>query len=237
MSPPPAAALMAALEATWPPAEIVERSGWRLRRGAGGGKRVSAATKLCETALVEDAEAAMAAWGQPPLFQMTPDQETFDADLARRGFEPVDPTLIYTAAPSALLDDRPETARIVAGDFRLALMDEIWQAGGVGPARRAVMDRADRPKAYLLARLGDRPAAVAFVAVHGGVAMAHAIETLSRHRRKGAARMLIAAAARVAAEAGAETLALAVTEANAPARALYGALGFAEAARYHYRRP
>ncbi|PJN94439.1 N-acetyltransferase, partial [Amaricoccus sp. HAR-UPW-R2A-40] len=34
---------------------------------------------------------------------------------------------------------------------------------------------------------------------------------------------------------GAVTLALAVAEANAPARALYDRLGMAEAARYHYR--
>ena len=43
-----------------------------------------------------------------------------------------------------------------------------------------------------------------------------------------------AAAAWAAAE-GAATLALAVTRANAPARALYARLGLAEAAAYHYR--
>ena len=31
--------LFQALDATWAPAEIVERGGWRLRRGADGGKR------------------------------------------------------------------------------------------------------------------------------------------------------------------------------------------------------
>ena len=45
----------------------------------------------------------------------------------------------------------------------------------------------------------------------------------------------MATAARWAAEAGAERLALAVTRENAGARALYDALGMTEVASYHYR--
>ncbi|MEX2518343.1 MAG: GNAT family N-acetyltransferase, partial [Paracoccaceae bacterium] len=54
-------------------------------------------------------------------------------------------------------------------------------------------------------------------------------------RRKGAARMLMSAAARFAVEEGASVLALAVTERNDAARALYLALGMAAATGYHYR--
>jgi hypothetical protein len=43
------------------------------------------------------------------------------------------------------------------------------------------------------------------------------------------------AAAAWAQRAGAPVFAMAVTERNAPARALYARLGLAEAARYHYR--
>ena len=46
----------------------------------------------------------------------------------------------------------------------------------------------------------------------------------------------MAGAARFALEAGAETLSLAVVDANEPANALYRALGMEVAARYHYRR-
>ena len=73
------------------------------------------------------------------------------------------------------------------------------------------------------------------VAVDGQVAMIHAIEVLQAMRRRGAARLLMQAAARFATEHGAVWLTLAVTEANRPARALYRRLGMAEAGGYQYR--
>ncbi|MEL6220255.1 MAG: GNAT family N-acetyltransferase, partial [Pseudomonadota bacterium] len=65
--------LLAAVDATWPPAEMVERNGWVLRRGAGGGKRVSAASRLPGAEPdVTAAVAGLAAWAQPPLFRLDP---------------------------------------------------------------------------------------------------------------------------------------------------------------------
>ena len=48
MTAPDETRLLAALEATWPPAAIDETSapGWRLRDGAGAGKRVDSARSL-----------------------------------------------------------------------------------------------------------------------------------------------------------------------------------------------
>ena len=60
---PDSARLMAAIDATWPPAVLDRRGGWVLRRGAGGGKRVSAASGSGGVAL---AEAAMRDWGWVP---------------------------------------------------------------------------------------------------------------------------------------------------------------------------
>jgi GNAT superfamily N-acetyltransferase len=97
------------------------------------------------------------------------------------------------------------------------------------------MDRAAGPKIWLLGRSGDRPAACAFVAAHGDAAMLHALEVTPGARRKGIATLMTGAAARWAAERGCATLALAVTEANTPARALYAGMGMREVARYHYR--
>jgi ribosomal protein S18 acetylase RimI-like enzyme len=65
--------------------------------------------------------------------------------------------------------------------------------------------------------------------------MIHAIEIAPEHRRKGGGALLMRGAASFAAEQGAQWLALAVTEANAPARALYERLGIALAGSYHYR--
>jgi ribosomal protein S18 acetylase RimI-like enzyme len=65
--------------------------------------------------------------------------------------------------------------------------------------------------------------------------MLHAVEVTEALRRRGAARNLTRAAAEWAGKHGADWLVLAVTEANAPARALYDGLGMAPAGGYHYR--
>ena len=65
--------------------------------------------------------------------------------------------------------------------------------------------------------------------------MLHALEVAPFARRHGLGAAMTGAAAAWAAAEGAATLAVAVTRANAPARALYARLGLAEAAAYHYR--
>lgn len=235
MSDPSPARLIAALDATWPPAETAVRGGWRLRRGAGGGKRVSAATPEGAAPDIAAAEAAMRAWDQPPLFRLTPGDRALDRALEGRGYRAIDPTLFYLAPVAALDDGRDETARVIRVSAPLAMLDEIWTAGGIGPGRRAVMARAPEPKMALMARLADRPAGVAFVGLDGDIAMLHAIEVLEGRRRGGGGELLMRGAASFAAEHGAGWLALAVTEANRPACALYEKLGMTRAGRYHYR--
>jgi GNAT superfamily N-acetyltransferase len=236
-APPGTARLMAAVDATWPPAERVARGGWVLRRGAGGGKRVSAASPAGPAAAggIAEAEAAMRAWGQPALFRLTAADAAVDRDLAARGYRVVDPVVLYVAPAARLAGEGSHMAACYRVEGLPAILEEIWDAGGIGPGRRAVMDRVALPKTRLLSRAEDVPCGAAFVAVDGEVAMIHAIEVLARLRRKGAARLLIEGAARFAAEHGAATLALAVAEANAPARGLYARLGMLEAGGYHYR--
>ena len=65
--------------------------------------------------------------------------------------------------------------------------------------------------------------------------MLHAVEIVPDYRRQGAARTMLRGAAHWAQGQGADWLALAVTEANAPARALYERAGMQQVARYHYR--
>lgn len=223
---------LAALDATWPAAEFRDLDGWRLRRGAGGGKRVSAASGSGD---VDEAIAAMAAWGQGPLFQLWPGDEALDANLAARGYAVVDPVNIYAAPVAPLIDDRSEVARILRLSAPIALAEDIWRDGGIGAERLAVMARAKGARAYMMARLGDRPAAVGFAATAGTIAMVHAIETIPAQRRKGAGRMIVQAAARFARDEGADTLALAVTKANTGANALYQSLGMTVVSEYHYR--
>ena len=227
--------LMDAVDATWPPAEFREAGPWLLRRGEGGGQRVSAASTEDQAADLAPAEQAMRAWGQVPLFRINPGQTQLDARLGAAGYAVKDPVVLYLAPVAALADGRDETVTVFRVTSPLAIIDEIWGAGGIGPGRRAVMERPKGPRITLLGRADDRPVGVAFVAIDGDIAMIHAIEVAQPHRRKGAGEILLRGAASFAAEHGAAWLALAVTEANAPARALYEKLGMTLAGRYHYR--
>lgn len=234
----PAARLDAVLSATWPAAETCRCGPFTLRRSPGGGSRVSAATLEADllpgAAQIDAAVAAMAGWGQVARFRIRDGQARFDTLLAARGFTRHDPTLIH-AAPLAALPGPPPRLTTFAVWPPLAIEDEIWRAGGIGPDRRAVMDRVTGPKTAILGRIGDRPGGTAFVASHDGVAMMHALEVRPLARRRGLARQMVAAATVWARDRGCTHLAVAVTRTNAAAGALYAGLGLEPWASYHYR--
>lgn len=232
--------LRAAMAATWPAAETRRVGPWLLRRDGGGGRRVSAATLEGPfDGSQAAAAAAMRGWGQAPLFQIWPEtvrpgNAALDAALEAEGYRLHDATRLM-AAPVAVLATAPWDVSVIAGPAPIALMREIWAAGGIGPGRVAVMERAAGPRAFLFGRLGDRPAACAFVACHGRTAMLHGLEVVAGARRQGVGTAVTRAAAAWAGTEGAEVLALAVLAANTAARAAYGRAGMQEAGRYHYR--
>jgi GNAT superfamily N-acetyltransferase len=232
-APPDFAGLM---EGTWPPAERLACGPFTLRRGLGGGSRVSAATAddLCNDADIAQAEGAMTAMGQRPLFMIRRGDARLDAALDRRGYSVMDPVVLY-AAKVADLGPPPDPMTAFPHWPPLQIARVLWAEGGIGPARLAVMDRVELPKTAILGRTGDRPSGAAFVALSGPVAFLHALEVTPASRRKGAARALVRAAALWAGEADADWLALAVTKANGPARSLYASLGMQAVGQYHYR--
>lgn len=223
------------MEATWPPAQAVRVGPWTIRDGAGGGKRVSAATAEGDwtEADLPLAEAAMAAQGEPALFAIRDGEAALDAALAARGYRVVDPVVAYAVAATSLAP--PPGMTTFPHWPPLAIARDLWAEGGIGPARLAVMDRVAGPKVAILGRQNDRPCGVAFVALSGRVAMLHALEISPGFRRQGCARHILQAAAHWALDQGAETLSLVVTVGNAPARALYASLGMRGVGQYHYR--
>ena len=224
---------MAALEATWPPAKTWESGPWRLRDGAGGGKRVSAATLAGDWG-TDDLATAEQAMAPNPLFMIRQGETPLDDALSAQGYRRIDPTLIYAATVLDMQADLPPLACFPHWP-PLEIARDLWAEGGIGPARLAVMDRVSGPKTAILARSHDRVAGVGFVACHGTVAMLHALEVAPAQRRRGAARTILQAAANWAAKRDAATLALAVTEANSAACALYTSLGMLVVGQYHYR--
>lgn len=229
--------IFAALTACWPAAETRRLGPWTLRRGEGG-KRTRSATLDGPLGDPAEAEAAMRAMGQRPLFMIRRGESDLDALLNERGYGILDSVAILAAPVAALAGDAPDWApdwATVRCALPLAAMVEIWAAGGIGPGRLAVMQRVALPKRWLLVRDGDRPAGCGFVDVSGEMAMLHAVAIAPGSRRHGLGARLVRAAGRWAGEQGATTLALAVSRANAPALALYDRLGLAEIAGYHYR--
>jgi GNAT superfamily N-acetyltransferase len=228
-------ALAAVMDATWPPLRACPTGPWTIRDGAGGGKRVSAATADSDwnDADIPLAEAAMRALGQPPLFLIRDGDDALDAALAARGYGIVDPVMAYTIDADALPAPAPMTT--FPHWPPLSIAQTLWAEGGIGPARLAVMDRVQGPKTAILGRTGDRPAGIAFVALHGTTAMLHALEVSPRHRKQGSAQNILNAAAQWTRAQEGRTLSLVVTVANVAARQLYASRGMQVVGHYHYR--
>lgn len=235
MKPPEPSDLYAAFEATWPPAQRIELGPFTYRDGAGGGSRVSAATlddDLTDAAL-DQIEARFSADNRPALFQVRAGQEAFDECLDARAYTLFDPVTCLLAPLDRLPAASPEDGYVAWPP--VAMQRDIWAEDGIGPARLAVMDRVSGPKCSILGRLGDAPAATAFVATKGEIAALHALVVSKPYRRNGLGRAMVALAADWARAQGATYLALQVTTANTAALSLYQALGLEPVTGYHYR--
>ncbi|WP_339109075.1 GNAT family N-acetyltransferase [Thioclava sp. GXIMD4216] len=223
------------IDRTWPAASFRQVGGFTLREGQGGGSRVGSAS--LDVALPEaDIEAAIAghhALGQPVKFQIRDGQEDLDQALAARGFQVLDPTVVFCAPCAAF--DSPHALSAFSHWPPLAITREIFEEDGINAARQAVMARVKGPACVILGRDGDRAAGAAFVACAGSDAMIHAVNTRPAFRRRGVARHIMGEAARWATAQGASHLWLVVRASNEGAIALYTRLGMIEQGRYHYR--
>ncbi len=230
------AASFEVLAATWPPATYHREGPWLFRQSPGGGKRVMAASGEGPVTRenIEQAEQRMRDMGQPVLFQLGP-SDPLDPILAEMGYLRVDETMLYVCPIGVLAQHPvpPVTAFPIWPPLQLAR--DIWDQGGIGEDRVAVMERAQCPRTAILGRVNDRAGGVCYAAIHKGCAMLHALEVLPEQRRSGLGRSLVVASAHWAASQNASHFALLVTRQNKPARALYEALGMQPMDGYHYR--
>lgn len=228
------------VDGTWPAAAYSRHGVWTVRQGQGGGSRVSATTVADTDARITpqdiaEAEAAMQDLGQPLLFMVRKGETELDRQLQDRGYQIKDPVTVYACPTSQLTDVPVPPVTVLLVWEPLAIMREIWASGGINDARLAVMHRAAGPKVGFLGRHRDKPAGVAFAAIHQGVAMVHAVEILAHQRRAGMGRWIMRAAAFWAAQNGAHTISVVCTEQNSGANALYASLGMQTVGQYHYR--
>lgn len=234
---PNAQKLYEVTDATWPAARDIPCGPFTLREGLNGGQRVSSATVngAFDDADIARAEGGMRAMGQPLIFQIREGDDALDAALDARGYVVHDPVNLYAIT----IADLPDLPR---GEIRayeiwepLQLQLDMWKDGGIGPGRIAVMLRASMPKTSILTRWDQNPAGTAYVGIHDGISMIHAIEIRAEERRKGVASQIMLHAASWAKKHGADVMSLVTTQGNTAANRLYASLGMTLVGQYHYR--
>ena len=229
-----------ALERTWPCEREYGLGPWRIFQSDGGGKRVCAARlafnqSLATARQIDEAEQALRDLKQPLLFHIDEGQSELDKALGKRGYHHVDPTDLL-AQPVAKLYGQPLPKSTLFEIWSpLVIQKDIWAAGGVGPQRMNVMDRATEAKTSLLIRWKGRAAGTAFLACHGAVIMVHALIILPEQRGQGLAKLAMHKAALWGQSQGCSVLAVACTKENSVAQNLYSSLGMKHVGEYHYR--
>lgn len=236
---PDLARIFQALDTTWPAQTFLHEAPWTLRLTHGAGRRVSAASLegAPTPEAIARAEARMLALGQERLFAIRPGQQDLDDMLAARGYQIVDPVEVRMAPVADF--PPPMVMRSFPHWPPLAIAGQIWQDGGIGPARQQVMARVKTAKCAVLGRSPqgtDRVSGVAFVACDGPIAMLHGLEVVPALRRQGSAHHIMCAAAHWAQDQGASALALLVKADNTAAVRLYASLGMGVVGHYHYRK-
>lgn len=224
-------------DATWPAAEFLTIGNWTIRKGAGGGQRVSSATANgpVTSADINVAEQAMIAIDQSPLFMIREGEGALDALLDAKGYRIKDPVNLYTCPIETLTRLAPERLAAFPIWPPLAIINEIWAEHGITEGRQAVMQRCTAPKTAILARQNDRAAGVAYVAIHNSMAMLHALEVVDDHRRQGVANNIMGVAAIWAQDNGATDFSVICVRDNVAANTLYASLNMENVGHYHYR--
>ncbi|WP_425092853.1 GNAT family N-acetyltransferase [Tropicimonas sp. S265A] len=229
--------IWAVIDATWTAPRTHRTGPFLIREGQGGGQRVSAATSLGDvsSADIEAAAQAMRDLEQTPLFMVRGAQAAFDAQLEALGYVVNDPVVVLQGPIEKPCAEPPPPVSAFPIWPPLHIMRELWETGGIGPERLAVMNASSDPKTAILGRAQDRAVGCAFVSIHDRTAMIHAVEVIAPYRRKGAARNMVRGAALWARDHGATRFATLTTRSNTASQALFASLGLNPVEHYHYR--
>ncbi|MGH6653970.1 MAG: GNAT family N-acetyltransferase [Actinocrinis sp.] len=250
---PTADALFATAAAGWGFAESSRVDGWRLRAAGGFTHRANSAWPIgpLERSL-PDAIAEVRSWYLArrlrPLIQVVVGSD-LDVKLDGLGHhETRARALRQTANVEKVLDTLLSVAPIGVKEAYSDAPSEDWLAlyrsGDLPPAARQVLGSGDRVQfATVYDSDSGEPVAIGRAALSAApdsdltptwVGLS-AIETSPAARRRGLAKLVVDALLEWAGEHGATDAYLEVTPDNAPAIAMYDALGFTTHHEYHYR--
>jgi ribosomal protein S18 acetylase RimI-like enzyme len=163
-----------------------------------------------------------------------------DEALAERGYRIDSPMSLQSASTVHVIDRLPaDGVRVRVDDEPTDAWFETWRAvhgtGGDSGPERDMLRRVGRPSVYASVVTGAGVLAVGRAVAETGWAGVFGMATHPDARGRGAAREVLAALARWAAEHGAGHMYLQVEYDNTRARRLYEGAGFTELCRYHYR--
>ncbi|MBN6058063.1 GNAT family N-acetyltransferase [Nonomuraea sp. RK-328] len=221
----------------WPAYESQTHDGWILRYAGGVTKRANSVLPLgapadLEAAIVA-AEAFYAERGTRSAFSLgSGAMPGLDAELDRRGYELVDPTLIMSRTGDAR---EPEHAVRIEESPWPAWVDAWWAVDGRYADGRRTVERifTGVPAWYAAVEEEGVPLAVGRAVPQGDTLGVYCMATLPGARRRGLARSVLRALLR---RGGLPSAYLVVTRANEAAQALYASEGFEPLPDgYHYR--
>lgn len=243
-----ARAIERATLAAVPPRELLDDDGWLLAANSGAMGRANSVTPLHAgvdplDAKIDRAIAFYRARGLTPTFRVSPfaRPEDLAARLALRGFLADEETAVETADVEDVLsaggpahDVRRDTTP--GADWLAVFLSASHEPEPLQRLRLETLRRATHSAFYSVILDGEIVAVGVGAVDESGWAGMHGMRTTPAARRRGCARAIVIAAARAAQTQGAGRLYLQVEAGNAPARALYRQLGFAQAYTYAYWR-
>jgi GNAT superfamily N-acetyltransferase len=240
-------ALELVARAGWPPLATETVGGWLLQLAEGTTNRNSCTLTHDWQggdlgASIAAVEARYRAAGTPSRFKIVPGTRPseLDAMLAARGYREVTPSHVLVARNSEvheLLSPVGGPAITIDSTFDDEWLETCWQKPAALLEMNArVLARLEGPAAFAMARDADGSAAgTALGVICGNWCYVSAVQVSPSHRRKGAARALMAAIARWAMRQGAEGSMLQVERSNVGAKALYAGAGYHHVYDYWYR--
>ncbi|MCA3261392.1 MAG: GNAT family N-acetyltransferase [Telmatospirillum sp.] len=229
--------------AAWPALETFAVDGWALRAANGYTKRANSANAIAPARASVDLqiariEAHYRARTLPTIFRLSPLADpAIDRALEARGYAHIDPSLVMIARPGR---HRHDPQAVDAADPWTGWFDAFVAATEAAPATAAKLTallRCVAPPA-LFVRMPDaekRPAAFAMAVAEDGYVGIFEVLSAAHARRQGFGHRTVAHAMAWGFARDAHTAYLQVAADNAPAIALYAALGFVPLYGYHYR--
>jgi GNAT superfamily N-acetyltransferase len=227
----------------WPALREVLLEGWLLRFSGGLTRRANSANPLrpVSHADLRACEPLYRRLGLPTIIRVlslvdpSVDQRLAEAGYTGEGescvlYAPIE-DIAAAGDPGVGLLDRPTPEWFAA---MAALQNHSSEQAAI---YRRIVGQLAIPAAFVALSDEGLAVALAYGALHNGLLCYESVITDSRRRRQGLGRRIINALAAWARDRGAVGACLEVEAHNAPARALYDAIGLKrELYRYHYRR-